>query len=66
MLKILDKCFKCNNSCKVKSEINASIDFCPNYISKIYNDAIKSPTNHELKKAIPGYDYNKKRCLEQN
>ena len=34
MEKILDKCLKCYNSCKLKSETNAVLISCPKYLSK--------------------------------
>jgi hypothetical protein len=34
MLKKLDKCLKCNNTCKMETETNAQLITCPKYLSK--------------------------------
>jgi flagellar biosynthesis regulator FlaF len=34
MLKKLDKCLKCNNTCKLETETNANLISCPLYLSK--------------------------------
>lgn len=34
MLKKLDKCLKCNNTCKLESETNSVLITCKQYLSK--------------------------------
>jgi hypothetical protein len=34
MLKKLDKCLKCNNTCKMETETNAVLISCKQYLSK--------------------------------
>lgn len=60
MLRVLEKCLKCNNDCKLQSETKAQLLDCTNYISKRSRKLNKSFQNNEKSKKVSEYAISKK------